>query len=93
MGFGNLMADAGKYVTKNNRSTLSALFNTFQQYSGSIGNTLMATFISILSTWKFSGNEALKLGGKMGFALLTLIAVVMLLFTTMEKKQQNEKDI
>lgn len=93
LGFGNLMADAGKHIRQDSRSTLSALFNTFQQYSGSVGNNLMASIISILSAYNFSKIQALKFGGKICFALLTLIAVLLLVIIIMEKEHKHGKRV
>lgn len=47
LGFGNIMADVGQYVTNQQHSSLSSLFNTFQQYSGTIGTNLMDTIIAL----------------------------------------------
>ena len=88
-GFGNLMADAGEYVTHSEHSSLSALFNTFQQYSGTIGNNLMATFISLYELFGSSKSDAVLHGGQDGMFLLLIIAISVVILTFKGKKLKN----
>jgi len=45
-GFGNTLSDASKQVTLEERADINSLFNTFQQYAGSIGTSVLSAVIS-----------------------------------------------
>ena len=51
--FGNTLTDAGNHVTKANRSDISSLFNTIQQYAGSLGTSLMRQLFHYMKCKRF----------------------------------------
>lgn len=85
LGFGNIMADVGQYVTNQQHSSLSSLFNTFQQYSGTIGTNLMATIIAL-----FEKSIALLKGGKLGMFLLILVSVIIISITILGRRLKRK---
>lgn len=89
-GFGNIMADAGKYVTGVDHSVVSSIFNTFQQYSGTIGTSLMASIITMIESLGFSETNAILNGGQWGLLILVVIAIEIMAITIDVRK--NKKD-
>lgn len=89
-GFGNIMADAGQYVTNQQHSSLSSLFNTFQQYSGTIGTNLMATIIALFEGQRLPESIALLKGGKLGMFLLILVSVIVISITILGRRLKRK---
>ena len=77
-GFGNIMSDAGKYVSAADHSLVSSIFNTFQQYSGTIGTSLMSSIITILEGLGLSEASAILTGGRIGLTILVIIAIALI---------------
>lgn len=85
-GFGNIMADAGKYVSQADHSLVSSVFNTFQQYSGTIGTSLMSSIITIFEGLGLSEATAILSGGRVGLLILVIIALVLIWITVHVRK-------
>ena len=77
-GFGNIMSDAGKYVSAADHSLVSSIFNTFQQYSGTIGTSLMSSIITIFEGLGLSEASAILTGGRIGLTILVIIAIILI---------------
>ena len=77
-GFGNIMSDAGKYVSAADHSLVSSIFNTFQQYSGTIGTSLMSSIITIFEGLGLSEASAILTGGRIGLTILVIIAIALI---------------
>ncbi|RMC49737.1 MFS transporter [Lactobacillus sp. ESL0228] len=79
MAFNNTMAEASKLQPEELHTDATAVFQTGQQYAGSMGTTVMAT---IVSTWqKKSGNYAMLTaqGTQIAFVVMAIISVIILL--------------
>ena len=79
MAFNNTMAEASKLQPADLHTDATAVFQTGQQYAGSMGTTVMAT---IISAWqKHSGNYSVLTaqGSQMAFLVMTVISVIIFL--------------
>lgn len=79
MAFNNTMAEASKLQPEELHTDATAVFQTGQQYAGSMGTTVMA---AIVSTWqKKSGNYAMLTaqGTQIAFVVMAIISVIILL--------------
>ncbi|RMC25039.1 MULTISPECIES: MFS transporter [unclassified Lactobacillus] len=91
MAFNNTMAEASKLQPEELHTDATAVFQTGQQYAGSMGTTVMAT---IVSTWqKKSGNYAMLTaqGTQIAFVVMAIISVIILLsYLTLFRLEQAE---
>lgn len=79
-GFGNTLSDASKQVTLEERADINSLFNTFQQYAGSFGTSVLSAVISSVQLQEGGSLAALTAqGSRMDFVLLAVLAGVGLL--------------
>ena len=79
MAFNNTMAEASKLQPEELHTDATAVFQTGQQYAGSMGTTVMA---AIISSWqKRPGNYATLTaqGSQEAFLFLTFVSVIILL--------------
>lgn len=79
MAFNNTMAEASKLQPDELHTDATAVFQTGQQYAGSMGTTVMAT---IISAWqKRPGNYAVLTaqGSQVAFLVMTVISVIIFL--------------
>lgn len=88
-GFGNIMSDAGKNVLAVDHSLVSSIFNTFQQYSGTIGTSLMSSIITIFEGLGLSEASAILTGGQVGLTTLVIIAVILIGITIYVHKLES----
>ncbi|WP_281166077.1 MFS transporter [Liquorilactobacillus sicerae] len=70
LGFGNLMSDASKQVSKEQKPDLNSLFNTLQQYAGSMGTGALAAIIANQELQSPSLALATKSGSQRDFLVL-----------------------
>ncbi|WEV71475.1 MFS transporter [Lactobacillus sp. ESL0785] len=79
LAFNNTMAEASKLQPEELRTDATAVFQTGQQYAGSLGTTAMA---AIISAWqKRPGNYALLTaqGSRMAFIVLIIVSIIIML--------------
>lgn len=84
LGFGNLLSDASKQVTSEHKPDLNSLFNTLQQYAGSMGTGVLAAVIADQELQPQSLAIATQTGSQRDFLVLVglscfnVIAVLMI---------------
>lgn len=79
-GFGNTLSDASKQVNLEERAEINSLFNTFQQYAGSFGTSVLS---AVISSVQLQGGLPLATltarGSRIDFILLAILAGIGLL--------------
>ncbi|MBU3852203.1 MAG: MFS transporter [Candidatus Paralactobacillus gallistercoris] len=80
-GFGNTLSDAGNYVNPQQRSDVSSLFNTLQQYAGSLGTSLMAAIIALHEAVTTNKAYAVMVGSHRSMVLLVIVIVINIILT------------
>ncbi|GMG67007.1 hypothetical protein TEHIT2_21980 [Tetragenococcus halophilus] len=91
-GFGNTLSDASKQVSLEERADINSLFNTFQQYAGSLGTSVLS---AVISTIQLQGDSTLGMltarGSQIDFILLAVLAGTGLLtvFICQHLKRKN----
>ena len=91
--FGNTLTDAGNHVTKANRSDISSLFNTIQQYAGSLGTSLMAAIISLHEMQTVHEAHAVMQGSHLGLLLLVVIVIINIIITIVAHQIKTPKEL
>lgn len=74
LGFGNTMSDASTMVSGSAKADINALFNTLQQYAGSLGTASLSAIITFQNRLSPSGADAT--GSQIDFMLLAVLAVL-----------------
>lgn len=81
-GYGNTMSDASKLVTPASQPDVNSLFNTLQQYAGSLGTGIMSAVVSAqqINLHKTTANVAASAakGCQLDFIILIILAGVAL---------------
>ena len=78
-GFSNSMSDASTQVPPAQKAEINSLFNTFQQYAGSLGTSVLSAIISARQmASQGSMSRATLLGSRFDFGFLVLLALVSL---------------
>lgn len=79
LGFGNTMTDASKGVDPLRQTDVNSLFNTVQQYAGSLGTSALSALLA-LGELRHPGNTTAGAvaGAGDGFLLLVILGVVAL---------------
>lgn len=84
-GYGNTMSDASKLVTPASKPDVNSLFNTLQQYAGSLGTGIMSALVSAQQTnlHKTTANLAASAakGCQIDFMVLIILACIALCAT------------
>ncbi|GAB5051711.1 MFS transporter [Pediococcus ethanolidurans] len=90
--FSNLLTDGMKQLPSKLKSDGNAAFNAIQQYSGSIGASLMATFISIsqMNAHGLSSVTATARGSRNDFILLIGMELIMLFLQLIDFRKQRK---
>ncbi|GBD69448.1 putative drug resistance efflux protein [Tetragenococcus halophilus subsp. halophilus] len=79
-GFGNTLSDASRQVTIEEKADINSLFNTFQQYAGSIGTSVLSAIISSVQLQQDAASGLLTAqGSQIDFVLLAILAGIGLL--------------
>lgn len=99
-GYGNTMSDATKLVDDEQKPDVNSLFNTLQQYAGSLGTGIMSAVIAALQlsqphTPSFLAQTA-RQGSQIDFGILLVGALVALATTLCVQRltqQFHNKDI
>ena len=74
LGFGNTMSDASTMVTGPTKADINALFNTIQQYAGSLGTASLSAIITLQHRLSPVGADAT--GSQIDFIVLAVLAVL-----------------
>ena len=81
-GYGNTMSDASKLVAPASQPDVNSLFNTLQQYAGSLGTGIMSAVVSAqqINLHKTTANVAASAaeGCQLDFVILIILAGVAL---------------
>lgn len=82
-GFGNTMSDASKMVTVSLKGDVNALFNTMQQFAGSLGTSVLSAVISASALSATNAKTAVTVaaGSHHDFLILIVLAFTGLLTT------------
>lgn len=79
-GFGNTLSDASQQVSLEEKADINSLFNTFQQYAGSFGTSVLSAVISSAQLQKGAASGILTArGSQIDFVLLAVLAGIGLL--------------
>ncbi|MCO8290499.1 MAG: MFS transporter [Tetragenococcus koreensis] len=74
-GFGNTLSDASKQVTPEEKADINSLFNTFQQYAGSFGTSVLSAVISSIQLRNNATSAVLTArGSQIDFSILAILA-------------------
>ncbi|MCT3399881.1 MFS transporter [Lentilactobacillus hilgardii] len=94
-GFGNIMSDASQRVSLTERADLNSLFNTLQQYAGSIGTGVLSAIISVETLHISAAKNGLATasGSKNDFLLLGIFSLVGLVTTSTVSRIQRHKKV
>ncbi|MFT8357152.1 MAG: MFS transporter [Bifidobacterium aquikefiri] len=92
-GFGSTMSDATKRVAPAEKGDVNTMFNTFQQYAGSLGTSVLAAAITAFEgrTSSVNANAAVASGTQLDFLMLTVLAFFGLIFTLMTYRLDSPK--
>ncbi|MFT9397350.1 MAG: MFS transporter [Bifidobacterium psychraerophilum] len=90
--FGNTMSDAAKHVQAHEKGDINALFNTLQQFAGSLGTAALSAVITHAQIVNPDATSAVRDGGQSDFLLLSVLAacglICALLAARISGKQQ-----
>ena len=79
IGFGATMSDAVKHIDSSHNGEINALFNTLQQYAGSLGTGMLAAVITLQQTAaNMSLAQSTATGARIDFLLLALLCLAAL---------------
>ncbi|WP_238380659.1 DHA2 family efflux MFS transporter permease subunit [Lactobacillus acetotolerans] len=94
MAFNNTMAEGMKIQSDNLHTDATAVFETGQQYAGSIGTTVMATIISTWQKKQGSYAQLIAHGSRIAFLVLVVASVIILLcyWTMFKLERATNKD-
>lgn len=74
MAFSNTMTNGLKEVDMTQRADANAIYNTGQQFAGSLGTTILAALMSSVKTGSYA--HATAVGSQLAFGLIALLGVV-----------------
>ncbi|AXX64545.1 MFS transporter [Bombilactobacillus bombi] len=94
-GYGNTMSDASKLVAINEKPDVNSLFNTLQQYAGSLGTGIMSAVVSaqqlnLAHNSSMIAKTAAK-GCQLDFLILIILAIIALSTTLIGKHILDDK--
>ena len=85
-GFGNIITDAGKYVPQAERGGVSALFNVFQQYAGTVGTNVASSIEAAMEACGVTSTVALLRGGQWDLIVLVGVTVLIMLMVGISQR-------
>ncbi|MBU3851552.1 MAG: MFS transporter [Candidatus Paralactobacillus gallistercoris] len=90
-GFGNTISDASKQVSLADKGDVNSLFNTLQQYAGSLGTVVLSALIAVSEMHHSNYHGyATMLGSHWAFLLLVVLTVIGLLTTIIINRLQKQ---
>ena len=79
IGFSNSLADASLQASLTEKENVNSLFNTFQQYSGALGTSVLSAIISAKQIEKGNSLPTLTMqGSKIDFIILIFLSLISL---------------
>ncbi|UQS83520.1 MFS transporter [Bombilactobacillus thymidiniphilus] len=93
LGYGNTMSDASKYVDVMTKPDVNSLFNTLQQYAGSLGTGILSAIISTKQLVAPTGQFKLftTKGCQLDFWLLVLLSLIALMTTLISQHYRKKQ--
>ncbi|MFT9231198.1 MAG: hypothetical protein ABF515_00975 [Bifidobacterium sp.] len=93
LGFGSTMSDATKRVDPAEKGDVNTMFNTFQQYAGSLGTSVLAAAITGYQGRMGAANagEAVASGSQLDFLMLTVLAFIGVVLTLLTYRLDSPK--
>ncbi|MCI1890599.1 MAG: MFS transporter [Schleiferilactobacillus harbinensis] len=91
-GFGNTMSDASTRVSGPLKGDLSSIFNTLQQYAGSMGTSVLAAILAANERLMPDKKAAITQGSQQSFfliAMLGLLGIVLTILITKHRKARR----
>jgi EmrB/QacA subfamily drug resistance transporter len=81
-GYGNTMTDASKFVGFEQQTDFNSLFNTLQQYAGSLGTSVLSSSLALAELRiPNDSKSAAVAGARDGFTLLIVMSLIALAST------------
>jgi EmrB/QacA subfamily drug resistance transporter len=91
LGFSNLMSDASKQVNLSHKPDQNSLFNTLQQYAGSLGTGVLAAVISNQELSTKNSALATSKGSQLDFLLLFLLSIFNVIAVWLIQRRKMEQ--
>jgi len=76
MAFSNTMTNGLKEVTMEQRADANAIYNTGQQFAGSLGTSILAALMSSVKGGNFSYAHATAIGSQLAFGLIAVLGIL-----------------
>ena len=76
MAFGNTMTNGLKEVDFSQRADANAIYNTGQQFAGSVGTTILAALMSSVKVSGMSYAHETALGSQLAFGLILALSIL-----------------
>jgi len=76
MAFGNTMTNGLKEVDFSQRADANAIYNTGQQFAGSVGTTILAALMSSVKIHGMSYAQETAIGSRLAFGLILTLSVI-----------------
>ncbi|UQS81903.1 MFS transporter [Bombilactobacillus folatiphilus] len=95
LGYGNTMSDASQYVEVMTKPDVNSLFNTLQQYAGSLGTGILSAIISTkqLTAAHTHFAQATAQGSQFDFGLLVVLGAVALATTLISQHYRKQQSL
>ncbi|MDY1543216.1 MFS transporter [Lactiplantibacillus pentosus] len=92
MAFSNTMTNGLKEVTMAERADANAIYNTGQQFAGSLGTTILAALMSSVKSGQLSAARETAMGSQLAFGLVLVLGLVnFVLYRFVFKYQVTDK--
>lgn len=92
MAFSNTLTNGLKEVDMSQRADANAIYNTGQQFAGSIGTTILAALMSVVKVSGMSYAHETAIGSQLAFGLILILSVVNFgFYAIVFRYQKNDK--
>ncbi|WAE45179.1 MFS transporter [Levilactobacillus brevis] len=92
MAFSNTMTNGLKEVTIQQRADANAIYNTGQQFAGSLGTTILAALMSSVKNGQMSYAHETAVGSQLAFGLILVLGLLnFILYTIVFRYQTTDK--
>lgn len=91
LGFSNSMSDATLYIKPEENADMNSLFNTFQQYAGSLSISVLSAIISINQAKQGNRSSLTQQGSQIDYAILLILAVISLVTVLLSRHYSIDK--
>ncbi|MCS8604171.1 MFS transporter [Lactiplantibacillus pentosus] len=92
MAFSNTMTNGLKEVTMAERADANAIYNTGQQFAGSLGTTILAALMSSVKSGQLSAARETAMGSQLAFGLVLVLGLInFVLYRFVFKYQVTDK--